>query len=148
MIKAGSIYSRKPSHRRNTCIEIAAPRPKDNFLYLKSTSDEVDSRRESIFFCDNAGSPLKENLMEEVNAYSQKKSVQVKESPLEDFFDSLTQYERKPTEDPNIKLMVSLQQIFREMRGLQELERDRNGKRWLSDIENKLLSFERGVLNL
>ncbi len=72
-------------------------------------------------------------------------SLSHKES--ECFFDSLEQYERKPTLDPHVKAFVSLQQIFRELKLLHNLENGRTGKKYLSDVENKLLSFERDLLN-
>jgi hypothetical protein len=47
-----------------------------------------------------------------------------------------------------VKAFVSLQQIFRELKSLHSLERGKTGKKWLSDVENKLLYFERELLNL
>lgn len=130
MIKAGSIYSRRTSHHRHSCADIAIPPNKQHLLFLKSTSDEVDSRRESSF---HNGS-IKENESDGVNKRMPPKEV-------EPFFDSLEQYERKPKEDSHVKAFVSLQQIFRELKVLQGMEKEKIGKKWLSDVENKLLSF-------
>jgi hypothetical protein len=137
MIKAGSIYSRRTSHHRHSCADIALPTSKQHLLFLKSTSDEVDSRRESSFH----NCSVKENESHGVN-----NRVLTKQG--ESFFDSLEQYERKPKEDPHVKAFISLQQIFRELKALQGLEKEKTGKKWLSDVENKLLSFEREMLKL
>ena len=56
MIKAGSIYTQRTTKRRHTCAEIALPRGKENMLYLKSTSDEIESHKESLF--EQVYSPL------------------------------------------------------------------------------------------
>lgn len=130
MIKAGSIYSRRTNHHRHSCADIPLHPSKQHLLFLKSTSDEVDSRRESSFH----NCSVKENESNGANSRLPPKEV-------ESFFDSLEQYERKPKEDPYVKAFVSLQQIFRELKVLQGLEREKTGKRWLSDVENKLLSF-------
>lgn len=141
MIKTGAIYNRRGNQRRHTCADI--PIGKETFL-LKSTSDEVDTKRESIY-CDPSAPAHKENQMETLNLHHRPHPQ--KSTDHDSFFDSLTQYERKPAADPNVKAILSLQQIFREMKTLQALEKERNNRRLLSDIENKLLSFERAVLN-
>lgn len=120
MIKAGAIYSRRGGNRHHTCSEIGVIREKESIFLLKSTSDEVDSRLESVYY-ENVPSH-KENNMRQVNA-GLKKGVEaeieaISPAGIDSFFDSLTQYEKKPATDPNFKAIVSLQLIFKELRVL------------------------------